>query len=49
MNQLETVVVNVYGDTKQQFVIDPNWRAGYAQYLKEFEVNKQLNKEQENE
>jgi len=48
-NTLETVVVNVFGDTAQQFVIDPNWREGYAQYLKDVEAKKQLNKEHENE
>lgn len=41
MNQsstIETEVVNLYGETKQQFVIDPNWREGYAAYLAGYEA-----------
>lgn len=34
---LETVVVNEFGETKQQFVIDSRWQAGYAAYLAGFE------------
>ena len=30
----ETVIVNVYGDTKEQIVLQSNWRAGYAEYLR---------------
>ena len=31
---LETVVINVFGDTRQQFTLDPSWRSEYAAYLK---------------
>lgn len=37
-NTLETVVVDIYGTTKQQFVIEPNWQDGYAKYLAGFEA-----------
>lgn len=31
---LETVIINVFGDTAQQIVL-PNWRSEYRQYLAE--------------
>jgi hypothetical protein len=35
---LETVVVNEFGDTKQNFVIDPNWPSEYAAYRAAYEA-----------
>jgi hypothetical protein len=31
---IETVVINVFGDTRQQFTPDPSWRSEFAAYLK---------------
>ena len=35
----ETVVVNIYGDTAEQIVNDPNWEADYAAYLAKWEAD----------
>lgn len=34
--QFETVIVNNYGDTAQQIVLDPSWRSDYQRYLAEY-------------
>ena len=34
MRLTEPVIVNVYGDTKEQIILPSNWRAGYAEYLR---------------
>lgn len=32
----EEVTINYYGDTAQQYVPAPNWRADYETYLQDF-------------
>jgi hypothetical protein len=35
---LETVAVDLFGTTKQNFVINPSWPAGYAAYRAGYEA-----------
>jgi hypothetical protein len=36
MASTETVIVNSFGDTRQQVVLSPTWRSDYQKYLADF-------------
>ena len=42
---LESVPIGNYGESVMQFRMPPNWRADYAEYLKQYEEQQKLNKE----
>lgn len=42
---LESQPIGNYGESVMVFRMPPNWRADYAEYLKQYEENQKLKKE----